>query len=65
MLDVCAQAAKLDSKSLFYVFLGYSLLQKVFRCFSPTFNHCLVSTDFTFFESTPFDLLSFIYESWG
>ncbi|XP_057991841.1 retrovirus-related Pol polyprotein from transposon RE1 isoform X1 [Hevea brasiliensis] len=63
--DVRPQVTKLDPKSLKCVFLGYSLLQKWYSCFSPTLNHYLVSADVTFFESTPFFPQSFVYESQG
>ncbi len=45
---------KLDPKSLKCVFLGYSRLQKGYKCFSPSLNRCFVSADVTFFEATPY-----------
>ena len=51
--DVRPQVTKLDPKSLKCVFLGYSRLQKGYRCFSPDLNRYLVSTDVTFHERTP------------
>ncbi|RVW29825.1 Retrovirus-related Pol polyprotein from transposon RE1 [Vitis vinifera] len=45
---------KLDPKALQCVFLGYSRLQKGYRCFSPDLNKYLVSTDVVFSEDTSF-----------
>ncbi|RVX08747.1 Retrovirus-related Pol polyprotein from transposon RE1 [Vitis vinifera] len=45
---------KLDPKALQCVFLGYSRLQKGYRCFSPDLNKYLVSTDVGFSEDTSF-----------
>ncbi|KAL6311472.1 hypothetical protein AAG906_012053 [Vitis piasezkii] len=45
---------KLDPKALKCVFLGYSRLQKGYRCFSPDLNKYLVSTDVVFSEDTSF-----------
>ena len=45
---------KLSAKSLKCIFLGYSRLQKGYRCFSPQLQRYLVSADVTFFETTPF-----------
>ncbi|RVW81598.1 Retrovirus-related Pol polyprotein from transposon RE1 [Vitis vinifera] len=45
---------KLDPKALQCVFLGYSRLQKGYRCFSPNLNKYLVSTDVVFSEDTSF-----------
>ncbi|RVW84739.1 Retrovirus-related Pol polyprotein from transposon RE1 [Vitis vinifera] len=45
---------KLDPKALKCVFLGYSRLQKGYRCFSPDLNKYLVSTDVVFLEDTSF-----------
>ncbi|RVW66431.1 Retrovirus-related Pol polyprotein from transposon TNT 1-94 [Vitis vinifera] len=45
---------KLDPKALQCVFLGYSRLQKGYRCFSPDLNKYLVSTDVLFSEDTSF-----------
>ncbi|RVW41005.1 Retrovirus-related Pol polyprotein from transposon TNT 1-94 [Vitis vinifera] len=45
---------KLDPKALQCVFLGYSRLQKGYRCFSPNLNKYLVSTDIVFSEDTSF-----------
>nr|CAD1837532.1 unnamed protein product [Ananas comosus var. bracteatus] len=63
--DVRPQVTKLDPKSLKCIFLGYSRLQKEYRCFSPTLDRYIVSADVTFFESTPFFPLSSTYENDG
>ena len=36
------------------VFLGYSRLQRGYRCYSPDTNRYFISTDVTFFEDSPF-----------
>ena len=58
--DVRAQVSKLDPKSLEYIFLGYSRVQKGYRCYCPPLRRYFVSIDVTFFESTPFSLSSTI-----
>ncbi|KAJ9535088.1 hypothetical protein OSB04_un001836 [Centaurea solstitialis] len=52
--DTCPGITKLDPKSLKCVFLGYSRLQKGYRCFSPTLNRYIVSRDVTFHEKESF-----------
>ncbi|KAL6313697.1 hypothetical protein AAG906_010115 [Vitis piasezkii] len=52
--DVRPSVTKLDPKALKCVFLGYSRLQKGYRCFSPDLNKYVVSTDVVFSEDTPF-----------
>ena len=52
--DLSLGKNKLSAKSLKCIFLGYSLLQKGYRCFSPLLQRYLVSADVTFFETTPF-----------
>ncbi|KAJ9553858.1 hypothetical protein OSB04_017903 [Centaurea solstitialis] len=52
--DTRPNITKLDPKSLKCVFLGYSRLQKGYRCFSPTLNRYIVSQDVTFHENVPF-----------
>ena len=37
--------------------MGYSRVQKGYRCYCPTLRRYFVSTDVTFFETTPFSLL--------
>lgn len=52
--DTRPHITKLDPKSLKCVFLGYSRLQKGYKCFSPTLNRYIVSRDVTFHENIPF-----------
>ena len=56
--DVRPQASKLDLKSLKCIFVGYSRVQKRYKCYCPTIRHYFVSTDVSFFETTPFSLSS-------
>ena len=56
--DVCPKVSKLDPKSLKCIFVGYSGVQKGYRCYCPTLRRYFVSTDVTFFETTPFSLSS-------
>ena len=63
--DVRPHLTKLDPKSLKCVFLGYSRLQKRYRCYCPTLNRYLVSTDVTFLKNIPFFLASSSYPSQG
>ena len=56
--DVRPQVSKLDSKSLKCIFVGYSRVQKGYRCYCPTLRRYFVSTDVTFFETTLFSLSS-------
>ncbi|XP_043815139.1 uncharacterized protein LOC122724392 [Manihot esculenta] len=52
--NVKPHVTKLDSKALKCVFLGYSRLQKGYRCYSPDLNKYLVSTDIVFSEKVSF-----------
>ena len=58
--DVHPQVSKLDPKSLKCIFIGYSRIQKGYRCYCPTLRRYFVSIDVTFFETTPFSLQSTI-----
>ena len=52
--DVRPQVSKLDHKSLKCIFLGYSRVQKGYRCYCPSLRRYLVSTNVKFFENVPF-----------
>ncbi|KAK2974562.1 hypothetical protein RJ640_002471 [Escallonia rubra] len=52
--DVRPHLTKLDPKALKCVFLGYSHLQKGYRCYSPDLHKYLVSTDVVFSEHSQF-----------
>ncbi|KAL6332591.1 hypothetical protein AAG906_009013 [Vitis piasezkii] len=52
--DTRLSITKLDPKALKCVFLGYSRLQKGYRCFSTDLNKYLVSMDVVFSEDTSF-----------
>ena len=45
---------KLSTKATKCVFLGYSLLQKGYRSYSPDINRYFISVDVTFFEDSSF-----------
>ena len=45
---------KLSAKATKCVFLGYSRLQRGYRCYSPDTNHNFISADATFFEDSSF-----------
>ena len=46
--------SKLDPKSLKCIFLGYSRVQKGYRCYYPSLYRCMIFVDITFLENTPF-----------
>ncbi|KAJ9707614.1 hypothetical protein PVL29_002586 [Vitis rotundifolia] len=45
---------KLSAKATKCIFLGYSRLQKGYRCYSPDTHRYFLSADVTFFEDSPF-----------
>nr|GEW37343.1 retrovirus-related Pol polyprotein from transposon TNT 1-94 [Tanacetum cinerariifolium] len=52
--DTQPNITKLDPKSLKCAFLGYSRIQKGYRCYSPQLHRYLVSRDVTFHEDLPY-----------
>ena len=52
--DVRPQVSKLDHKSLKCIVLGYSRVQKRYRCYWPSLRRYLVSVDVKVFENVPF-----------
>ena len=56
--DVRLQVSKLDPKSLKCIFMGYSRVKKGSRCYCPTLRCYFVSTNVTFFGTTPFSISS-------
>ena len=53
-----SQVSKLDLKSLKCIFIGYSHVQKGYRCYCPTLRRYFVSIDVAFFKTTLFSLQS-------
>ncbi|XP_076949068.1 uncharacterized protein LOC143621587 [Bidens hawaiensis] len=47
---------KLDPRAILCVFLGYSRVQKGYRCYSPSLHRYFTSADVTFHESCPYFL---------
>jgi len=45
---------KLVARAIKCVFLGYSKLQKGYRCYSPVHNRYYITADVTFFEEKPY-----------
>ena len=45
---------KLSANATKCVFLGYSRLQRGYRCYSPDINHYFIFADATFFENSSF-----------
>ena len=58
--DARPQVSKLNLKSLKCIFVGYSRVQKGYRCYCPTLQRYFVSTVGAFFETTPFSLSSIV-----
>ena len=52
--DVRPHVSKLDSKSLKCIFLGYTRVQKGYRCYCPNLRRYQVSANVTFLENTSF-----------
>ncbi|RDX85032.1 hypothetical protein CR513_33831, partial [Mucuna pruriens] len=52
--DVSPGRDKLSARAIKCVFLGYSRLQKGYKCYSPSTKRHYMSTDVTFFEETMF-----------
>ena len=58
--DVRPKVSKLNPKSFKCIFVGYSRIQKGYRCYCPTIRRYFVSSHVAFFETTPFSLSSTI-----
>jgi len=61
--DLSLGLDKLSAKAIKCVFLGYSRLQKGYKCYSPTTRRYYMSADVAFFEDTPFFSPSMDYPS--
>ncbi|KAG8498075.1 hypothetical protein CXB51_007302 [Gossypium anomalum] len=46
--------SKLDPRAHTCIFIGYSLTQKGYKCYSPTLRRMFVSQDITFFKNEPY-----------
>ena len=56
--DIHPQVTKLNTKSFKCIFIGYSRVQKGYKCYSLTLQRYFVSIDVAFFETTLFSLSS-------
>ena len=63
VLDIRPQVSKVDPKSLKCIFVGYSSVQKGYRCYCPTLRRYFVSIDVTFFKTALFSLSSLVTTS--
>ncbi|GAB2292252.1 hypothetical protein Dimus_038193 [Dionaea muscipula] len=52
--DIRPDLSKLDPRSLYCIFLGYSRTQKEYQCYSPNLRRFCISADVVFDETTPF-----------
>jgi len=52
--DLSPGLDKLSPRSIKYVFVGYSRIQKGYRCYGPSNKKYFVSANVTFFESVPY-----------
>ena len=52
--DLTPGKDKLSARSIKCIFVGYSKLQKGYRCYSPSLKKYITSADVTFFEKSPF-----------
>ena len=52
--DLSLGLDKLSTCAIKCIFLGYSRVQKGYRCYSPSTHRFYISADVTFFEDTPY-----------